>query len=209
MAALTTWFRGTWFIKDFVVKYLNYIFYANSKGQLQFYDGTKNYVFSNKPYSVKEGSWTTRPELPFVTVGDATGAMEYVSFSRDLLRNDTEVVDSTTVNEIKSYGGDFNVSLDIEIWANTGEERDRLTDVVCVFLSHPDAKYYFDQNYLVLPEGLSIGSDGERFEPGIDHPVYTKTLGLTVLGRWEDNIEHERLTLGDIIVDVSAKMEFE
>jgi len=204
--ALTTWFRGSWFIKDFIVKYLNYIFYANSKGKLYFFDGTKNFEFSARPHVAKRGSWVTRPPLPLIIVGEATGNMESVAFTRDLLKVSHTTVDSTTVTESKTYGGDFDLDVTIEIWGTTGEERDRLTDVIGIYLSHPDAKYYFNQHYLKLPENLSISGDREVFETGIDHPIYAKSVSLHVVGRWEDTVDTDCSTLSDIITDISAVM---
>lgn len=206
--ALTTWFRGSWFVKDFLTKYLNYIFYANDKGMLYFFDGTRNYEFSDRPSVVKRGSWTTRPDLPLIIIGEATGNMESVAFTRDLL-DVSHIVEGTSVTERKTYGGDFELDIAIDIWATSGEERDRLTDVICIYLSHPNAKYYFDQHYLKLPDSPSISGDREISEPGIDHPIYAKSVSLHVVSRWEDTTDKDYSTLLEIITDVAAIVDLE
>ena len=131
------YFRGTSFLKTFVVKFFRSIFYAGEKGSLIFTDGTKEISFSGPVEVQKAGSWDYR-NLPAVLIGATRGTF-IPTLNKDLVR-DAQYGDDRQVTE---YGGDIDLSLSIEVVATSIEERDNLLDIVSLYLSHPDAKDYF------------------------------------------------------------------
>ncbi len=214
------WFRGISFVKDFLVRYLRYIFAANQKGIIKFVagelygtesefyatDGTQKMIFSNTPFIMKRASWDARTQMPAILIGTSSGALPIISVPKDLLTTETEVISegADTVKFWKSYGGDFDMTYTLSIRATTIEERDKLVDITGIYLSHPDAKDYFMQHYLVLPEGVRVGGEKEVKEPGIDHPVYVTDLSVKVLSRWQESRAQVGYRLGNVIADVEA-----
>jgi len=190
------WYRGVRFIKDFMCQYLNYIFIANQKGSLVFTDGTKSIQFSGTPEAIKRASWEYRA-LPAVLIGRVTGGLKYVSFSKDLL--DTAKSDDT--NQTYRDGGDFDINLILDVRATTIEERDNLTDITGIYLSHPDTKDYFMRQGLRLPEAPKLGTETEIKEPTIDYPIYGREMSIRILSRWQEERAMEERLLS-ILVDL-------
>ena len=207
--AVTTWYRGIRFVKDYIVKYLNYIFLANSKGALLFTDGTKKIEFSRVPEALKRASWEVR-KLPCVLIGKATGGLKYITFSKDLLKTDTDTTTASgsgMVNLYSTVGGDFDLNINLSVRATTIEERDNLVDVVGIYLSHPNTKDYFMNHYLVLPEAPRLVGEADIMEPGIDYPIYATDLNLRVMSRWQEYTAEELYTLGNVIADIVAQFD--
>ena len=205
--AVTMWYRGIRFTKDFIVKYLNYIFMANSKGSLLFTDGTKKIEFARVPVVTKRGSWDPR-SLPTVIVGKATGGLKYITFSKDLLQTTTDVASATGMTNLYStVGGDFDLNINLSVRSTTMEERDNLVDIVGIYLSHPNTKDYFMNHYLVLPEAPRLVGESDIMEPGIEYPIYATDLSFRVITRWQEYTEDELYTLGKVIVDIEAEFD--
>lgn len=219
------WFRGISFVKDFLIRYLTYIFTANKKGYIKFIagdlfgtesefgitDGTQKMVFSNTPFVMKRASWDARVQMPAILVGSASGNLPYISVPKDLLTTDTEIISggADTVKYWKSYGGDFDMNYTLSVRATTIEERDKLVDITGIYLAHPDAKDYFMQHYLVLPEGPKISGEKELHEPGIDHPIYVTDLSVKIQSRWQESRSTNTYRLANVISDVSAYVELD
>lgn len=190
--AISMWYRGIRFIKDYLVKYLNYVFIANEKEQILFTDGTKKISFSSTPEALKRASWDYRV-LPAVLIGKASGSLEYVSFSKDLLKSDYDDTE-------KYYdGGDFDVSINLQVRATSIEERDNLVDITGIYLAHPDAKDYFLRHGLRLPEAPRLGTESEVKEPTIDYPIYSTDMSIRVLSRWQESRPMEERLLSILV----------
>ena len=217
------WFRGISFVKNFLVRYLTYIFAANQKGFIKFIsgelsgtesafninDGTQKMTFSNVPHVMKRASWDARTQMPAILVGTSSGSIPYVAVPKDLLTTETEIIagGSDTVKFWKSYGGDFDMTYTLSVRATTIEERDRLVDITGIYLAHPDAKDYFMQHYLVLPEGPRISGEKDVKEPSVDYPIYVTDLSIRIMSRWQESRAQDGYRLGNVIVDVDAYAE--
>ena len=202
--ALQMFYRGIWFAKDYIIKYLNYIFIANQKDQILFTDGTREIKFSDTPIAVKRASWTTR-FLPAVLVGKASGGLDYITFAKDRLKSDHILnADGVTVDNYVTVGGNFDITIGLSVRATTIEERDNLVDITGIYLAHPDTKDYFERHYLLLPEAPKLGSETDIHETGIDHPIYETTMSLRILSRWQEWSKEADDRLLNIISDVET-----
>lgn len=195
--AITSWYRGIRFVKDFMVKYLNYIFIAGSRDAIVFTDGSKKIRFSDRPTAVKRASWDYRV-LPAVLVGQASGGLEYITFSNDLLR--AGVATATASDNKYYYGGNIDLSISLDVRATTMEERDNLVDITAIYLAHPGAKNYFMRHDIKLPEAPRLGVESEIHEPTIDYPIYSTTLSMRTISRWQDIVEFD-YRLEELLVD--------
>jgi hypothetical protein len=194
------WYRGIRFTKNFIGRYLTYIFYAHEKGDILFTDGTKSLEFSSRPQIVKRASWTAR-ELPAILIGKVRGGTKYVSFTKDKLR--VQAADEgDNVYEYHTVGGNFDLRVELAVRASTVEERDNLVDITAVYLSHPDAKDYFHKHYLLLPDPPTISGERDILEPKIDHPIYETAMELRVLTRWQEFSKTQRYRLLNIITSL-------
>lgn len=203
--ALTMWYRGIRFVKDFLVQYLNYIFVAVDKGNLLFTDGTKRIEFSAKPMAIKRASWDAR-NLPAVLVGKASGAMQYITFSKDLLKVDAVPnADGEHIDMYYTSGGNFDINIGLSVRARSIEERDNLVDIVGIYLSHPTTKDYFMNQYLLLPEAPKLAGESDIQEPKIEYPIYATEMSVRVVSRWQEYASANDLQLLDIISDVVAE----
>lgn len=202
------WYRGISFVKDFLVKYLQAIFYANNKGNLLITDGTKKVEFSNLPFVGKRASWDARTQMPAVIIGKASGSLPAISFTKDLLTTDlTEGVSGGATGDYVTWegvGSDFDLNYTLSARATTIEERDKLVDVTGIYLAHPDAKDYFNTHYLVLPEGPKVSGENDIKEPGIDHPIYGTDLSIRIISRWQENRGTNVWRIEDIVADATA-----
>lgn len=187
------WYRGIEFVKDYTVQYFNYIFMAEERGLIKFWDGTRKAEFSSRPYAVKKNSWDFR-SLPRILVSCSNGKIDYITFQKDI------VYEENATSEYREYGGKIKLTVDLDIYATTLEERDKLTDIVMIYLSGPTAKDYFEYHAIVLPAGPTMREAAPRHEPKIDHPIYVNTISFQTISDWRDREEanHERLI--DIIV---------
>ena len=199
--AITSWYRGIRFVKDFMVKYLNYIFIAGERDAIVFTDGSKKIEFSSKPQAMKRASWDYRV-LPVVLVGQATGGLEYVTFSNDLLGVSTP---NDTDNKY-CYGGNIDLTLSLDIRATTIEERDNLVDITAIYLAHPGAKEYFMRHDIKLPDAPKLGQEQDIKEPNLDFPIYSTSLTIRTITRWQDIVEFN-YRLEELLVDISAEMD--
>jgi hypothetical protein len=204
--ALQMFFRGVWFAKDYTIKYLNFLFMANQKGQIVFTDGTREIKFSSTPQAIKRASWEPRV-LPAVLIGKASGGLEYITFSKDILKSDHILNDDgVTVDNYTTVGGNFDISLQLHLRATTIEERDNLVDVTGIYLAHPDTKDYFQRQYLLLPEAPKLGSEAEISEPHIDHPIYETTMNLRIMSRWQEWSKEKQDRLLSIISNIEMEI---
>lgn len=192
-----SYYRGITFIKDYFVKYLQYIFYANSKDQLAFFDGTKKISFSATPHVVKQYSWDFR-DLPVVEVGPADGKFVIRSISKDFL-GESQYGDATSYKEV---GGDIELTIAFKVIATTIVERDNLMDIIGIYLSHPIAKDFFQQHMITIEDAPSISEGGMEPIPDIDHKIFYSTLSMPILGTWRDNSEQD-VFLEEIIAYVN------
>lgn len=201
MATELSYYRGVEFIKDYFIKYLKALFLAEDKDQIKFFDGTKRKSFSRFPNIVKKGSWDQRA-VPCIIIGAASGRHKMVSIAQDF-------VDASQEGDQANYrdvGGDIELTIDLEIYGPTLEERDTLVDIVSIYLSHPDAKIFFHNHYIRLPEEPTIREGGPVHKTEIDHPIYNSFISMPAVGTWRST-ETQGDTLLDIIVDIVAELE--
>ena len=195
------YFRGYTFVGDYTVKYFRSLFTAWERGQLDFFDGTKELSLSATPDVVKRASWDFR-RLPSILIGEASGSYKTISFTKDVIN----VPGPTETLQKISIGGDIELTLNIFVRATTKEECSALADIVGIFLSNPTSKDFFMKQYLKLPEPARIGPIRDIPEPGIDHPIYEMPLTILIVGTWREEEElAERLI--DVIVDITAELD--
>jgi len=199
------YYRGIEFVKNYIVKYLDSIFYAEEKGQIAFLDGTKKIDFERRPAVQKKSSWDTRPELPAILIGQSTGSFAYMSVSSDFLE-DPETGSTDSAKTYRTYGGEIRLTTGIEVLASSKPDRNNMADIVGIYLSHPDAKLYFQQHNIVLPEGPSVNGESEEHHPNIDYPYYKTAMSLRTVSVWQDR-EESGESLLDIITRITAEEE--
>lgn len=200
--AVLTYYRGVAFIKDYFVRYYTGVFKAAQKGTLALTNGFKEISFSREPTVVKRVSNDMRPPLPYVLVGPVRAEYIYRSVAKDFLK-DPAVGDA---EQYRTYGGDIRLTMELGVWASEQEERDNLVDIVCLFLSHPDAKDFFLRHNIVIEKPPSMSGEKEVYEPGIDHPVYVATVSAPLIGCWQI-----RSGIGyrfeELFLDIEAEIE--
>lgn len=212
--ALKTYYRAGRFIKGYLIKYLQSVFYAAEKEQIILTDGTKRIEFTdidNKPtYGVWVGgslSWTEQ-YIPAVLIREGSVQYKPLSFSKDLTDvTDDEVADG---DQWKHYGGDIEVKLGLSARARTIVEKDNLVDIVCLYLSHPDAKDFFNQHDIVLPTPPSVGGESQISQPqSLDFPLYVSDISLTLTGQWDyrENVEGPRLNA--IVASITTEFSYD
>lgn len=197
-----TYLRGTRFIKDYFVKYINYIFYAGENDQIDFYDGTKKIEFSNTPMAVKQYSWDFR-YLPVIEVGPANGRFEMRSIAKDYI-DGAQYGDNN--EDYKETGGDIVLDISFTVIATTQEERDNIVDILGVYLSHPTAKDFFQQHMIAIEDVPSISDEGQDPRPDIDHKPFRASLTMPVRGIWRDNTSQDEF-LADIVAYIDTYEE--
>ena len=189
-------------IKDYVCKYFEYIFLAEEKGQIKFYDGHKLLKFSKFPKIVKKNQWDFRT-LPALLIGTSDAELLCIGLEKDFLGDTvsytvgTETI-SPSGRDFYEAGGEISLNMSIDIYAYTQEERDKLTDIVSVYLSGPTAKDYFMRHYIRLPTAVRVNEGGTVFLPPVELPVYYNTIRFQAVGAWRDR-EYYGERLADII----------
>lgn len=191
-------YRGIRFAKDFVCQYLTSVFKAAEKDALLLTDGTKKVKFSSWPTIVKAYPIDARRSLPMIVIGPASGNYIYRSIAKDHIVS-SEDGDPT---QYRTVGGDIEISLDLSIRATTPEERDNLADIVGVYLSHPDAKTYFERQGIYLPEGPSFSGERQLEEPNNEFNVHVVGMNLRLLGNWRDTTD-----LPDRLIDIISDID--
>ena len=194
------YYRGIEFIKDYLVRYLTAIYMAEEKGEIDFYDGTKQVKFSSRPLVKKKSLWDART-LPCVLIGGASGKLTILDVTKDYIHSQQSV---GAANQYKDHGGDIELTVEFEAWATTMEERDKLMDITAIYLAHPAAKDYLNQHYITVRDAPSVREGGPIAQPGIDYPVYNSFLSMPVLGTWRDTTE-----LPDRLIDIVAYLTLE
>jgi hypothetical protein len=179
--AITTYYRGVAFIKDYFVRYFTGVFKAQQKGTLILTNGFAEIVFSKEPTVVKRVTNDMRPALPFVLVGPVRAEYIYRSVAKDFLYQP----DSSEASQYRIYGGDIRLTMDLDVRASQQEERDNIVDIVCLFLAHPDAKDFFLKHNIVIEKPPSVSGEKEIYEPGIDHPIYAANVSVPLIGCWQ------------------------
>lgn len=192
-------------IKDYVVKFLTYIFLAEEKGQISFYDGHKLLKFSKRPTIVKRSQWDFRT-LPCILIGSANGTLEQISIEKDFLGDTVSYVVGTddpgpTGTAFYETGGEINLSIDIDVQAYTQEERDKLMDIVSVHLASPVAKDYFMKHYTRLPTNVRVREGGATTLPNIETPIYYSSINMDFVGAWRSR-EYYGARLAQILFDL-------
>jgi hypothetical protein len=177
---IETYYRGVNFIKQYMVHYLNSIFLASAKGQILFTNGFKKIKFSATPQVIRRASWDFR-NLPSVLIGSVRGSYKYMSTSKDYLSENT----ADDASQYRFFGGDLRSTLDMEVRATTLDEKENLTDIVCVYLAHPDAKDFFDRHAIVIEHPPVIGAERDIHEPNIDHPIYGTAISIDLISPWQ------------------------
>lgn len=201
MATELSYYRGVEFIKDYFIRYLKALFLAEDKNQIKFFDGTKRKRFSRFPNIVKKGSWDQRA-VPCIIIGAASGRHKMVSIAQDFI----DAADENSPVDYREVGGDIELTVDLEIYGPTLEERDTLVDIVSIYLSHPDAKIFFHNQYIRLPEEPTISEGGPVHKTEIDHPVYNSFISMPAVGTWRSS-ETQGDRLLDIIVEIDAQLD--
>jgi len=195
-------YRGVEFVQDYMIKYLNAVFLANEKGQADFYDGVKVVTFSARPHVTKKLSWDFR-NIPCVLLSYSSAHLEFLTFEKDYIGQD---LDHYTWKE---SGGQLFTSLSFEIVGSTIEERDKLVDIVSIFISGPSAKDFFGRHDIVIPKGPDISESGPNFDNKIDHPCYVSTVSFEVVSSWRFREDLNDPLLSNVIVDLVAQMDFD
>lgn len=181
-------YRGIEFVKSYFVLFFNRLFLAAEKGQITFTDGTREIIFSKRPFAIRQFAEVSRG-LPCILVGPATTDFKYISINKDVYDGATGETEVTGPVAQQFNGGEILVSMNFTVMATQMPERDQLTDIMCIFLSHPDTKDFFQQQSLDLPEGPRVSGESEADIPGVDRPIFVSTISMPVLGQWQDRVE--------------------
>lgn len=205
--SLTMRYRGIEFVRYYLGKFIKTAFYAYNKGDLIFYDGTNKISFSRMPDVVLIDNWE-QEKLPSVLVSEPTGEFEYRSFTKDLVRDQTNEDLEEGETGYRFWGGDINLSTDLVVRATSPVERDRMMDTVALLIAHPNAKDYLEQHDIKLSAPPSIGGYTKVPSPDVDPPVYEGRVTVRTQSGWQDKEELEP-TLLDIIVDLEAVITFD
>jgi hypothetical protein len=195
-------YRGIEFIKDFTIKYINGFFLAQEKGRIVLEDGTRKITFSRRPEIVKHGKWDFR-NVPAIIVGAATGTHRLLSVAKDFIG---EELSSSATPQYRDIGGDIELSLNFSVKATSGEERDRLVDILGIALSHPDFKDWNEQHYIRVAGPPSINGESGPYEPATDFPIYETNMSMPIYGYWRDYTVLGIRVL-DIIVNITLLEE--
>jgi hypothetical protein len=192
-------------IKDYLVHYMDYIFLAEEKGQIKFYDGHKLLKFSKRPTVVKKNQWDFRT-LPCLLIGASDADLLTIGLEKDFLGDTVSYTVGTETpgpsgRDFYEAGGEISLGMTIDIYAHTLEERDKLTDIVSVYLSGPTAKDYFMRHYIRLPQTVRVSEGGATQVPNIDTPVYYNSIRFQAVGCWRDR-EYYGEKLSDIIFNI-------
>lgn len=209
--AITTYFRGVQFVKDYMIKYLKTVFYAAEKEQILFTDGHKRIEFSRLPHVTKRASWDFR-DIPAVILERVNTTYITRSIAKDLIdvaaygERGNPYNDIADMDNIRAVGGDIELVTGWQVWARSIEERDKLADIVSIYLAHPDAKDYLLKQGIVVSSPPRVSGDREIKEPDTDHPIYGTDLSVTVVGPWRA-ISDADPTLADLFVDIEVELE--
>ncbi len=141
--------------------------------------------------------------MPCVLVGSANGTYQFLSINRDFLG---EQLDHTSANQYREVGGDLELNVEIDVCATTIEERDKLTDIVGIYLSHPDCKTWFLRHGIRISSAPTVRDAGQLFETSIDYPIYKNSFSMGVVGLWRDETTQDDRLL-DIIVEITAMVD--
>jgi len=211
--AITTYFRGIRFIKDYIRKYLLSIFYAAKKEQITFTDGYKHIKFSRDVEVIKRASWDFR-KIPAVLIGDARVEYQVKSIAKDFVDESQYNETGNPFNDVvpqtdqRVSGGDISITLSLDIRATTTEERDNLADIVCLYLAHPDAKDYLLKQGIAIEGAPSVSGEKEIAEPNTDYPIYSSMLTVRFITPWRTYMDADP-TLEAILVDIEAELDFD
>jgi len=194
-------------IKDYVCKYFEYIFLAEEKGQIKFYDGHKILKFSRMPKIVKKNQWDFRT-LPALIIGSSDSEIQCIGLEKDFLGDTVSyTVGTETIGpsgrDFYESGGDISLTITVDVYSSTVEERDKLVDLVSVYLSGPTAKDYFMRHYIRTPKNVRISEGGPIFLPPVELPVYYSTIRTELFGAWRD-----REYYGERLADIIFALEF-
>lgn len=202
--ALQTFYRGIRFSKEYITKYIKSVFIAADRGQLVLTDGTNKIEFSATPFVGSIYAWEEQ-RLPAVLIGEATVTAKPISIAKDFaLAVDDEIEED---DQWIHYSGNFYLDFSISVRARSMPERDNLTDIVVLFLSHPDAKDFFEQHGVQIQKHPTVGGHAYQKLPGIDFPVYMSTISFGVVTTWDYREEETGARLQTIVVDIIAQMD--
>jgi len=195
-------------VKDYICKFINYILLAEEKGQTHFYDGHKLLKFSDRPLAIKKNKWDFR-KLPALIISASDATLECISIEKDFLGNTstytipTDEMPGPSGTDFEESGGEFNLSVRIDIYAHLLEECDKLTDLFSTMFSSPVAKDFFLRHYVRLPNNLRVSEGGAVNLPNIDTPVYYNSLNFTAYGAWR-----MREDMGPRLTEILYDLEF-
>lgn len=181
--AVKTFYRGRGFVKDYIIKYLNRIFYRHDAGALTFSDGHKSVEFSSKPVAAYKLSWDFK-DLPVVLFGSTSVTYRDVGINPSNLNYyPTDVTDDV---DTPQYGGDIDMTLEMSVRARTIDEVDNLTDIVCFYLTHPDFRTHMLRHGVGIPEPPRTSGEGivTDIKSRADYPVYETRLTMPVTSIW-------------------------
>jgi len=210
---LQMYYRGSRFIKNYLITYLKATFYAAEKGQLLLTDGTKRIEFTDLTNKSTYGVWVggtlswNEQYVPAVLISESRVTFTPLSFSKEFIGDvDDEVAAG---DQWRHYGGDITVALNIAVRARTIIEKDNLVDTVCLYLVHPDAKEFFGQHNVVIPRHPSVSGESTVSAPGIDFPLYTSSISFELMGQWDYREEVAGPRLNAIVADIVADFDFD
>lgn len=210
--ALKTYYRGSRFIKGYLIKYLKAVFYAADKGEILLTDGTKRIEFTgidNKPtYGVWVGgalSWTEQ-YIPSVLISESRVTFSALSFAKDFTGAIDDEIEED--DQYRHSGGDIEVSLNLSVRARTIVEKDNLVDTVCLYLAHPDAKDFFGNHNIVIPRPPNASGETVINSPNIDFPLYSASISFDLIGQWDYREQVSSARLRSIVADIVASFDF-
>lgn len=212
-------YRGIDFVKSYTTRYLNYMFAMEEKHQIRFWDGLTKFSPSRNVLVVQKNSWDTQ-RIPCVLVGYSSVRYINMSLNKDIIYQNntpdtTKVVEENlsteevNANVWKDYGGDMEITIELDIIATNLLERDRLTDVVGIYLAGPLAKDYFWMASIINEGKISIQERGAFKSPGTDQPLYKNTMSFPLIGRWLDRLPFNIYKLEDLYVTLTVPIDLD
>lgn len=210
-------YRGIDFIKSYTVRYLSYIFSMEEKNQIRFWDGITKFTPSKNVLVIQKNSWDTQ-RIPCVLVGFSSARFINMSLNKDIINQNnspdtTKVVEENlsteevNANVWKDYGGDLEVTVELDIICTSLIERDRLTDITSIYLAGPLAKDYYWFASIINEGKLSIQDRGSFKSPSVDQPLYKNTISFPVIGRWLDRSPYNIYKLEDLYVTLTVPLD--
>ena len=165
--------------KSTVVDFFKRLFYAYEHGLIKFTNGTRRINFTKAPLVMESYMWQNQLH-PAVLIDTAVGKMGTTSISKDFQIDDRGLM---------YYGGDSLLNVTISCIADSKEERDNLTDICALYLSRPDAKDFFLQRGIDIPDTVAIAGEQAMEVPMTEFKLWQTDLSLDLHLQWEEPVD--------------------